>query len=317
MFLFWLLASLPVCSQTPAGSDHFLLDPLQSNPAVTGIYRYMPVQVSAHEQWLGMQAAPSIQSLTLHANLKARKATYNPSGFLNKGKHSFGRIGIGGGAFNFKYGSISQIGIHLNYAYHFFVANGRLSLGLAPVYHQFIIDKSGFLLPDGDRHDPLIHNDEKEVMHFLDAGVGALYYSSRFTLGFSVISLLNSTVRFGDLSFPTDYQPAENRYLARTIYAHSSYRIPFSEDFTLEPQIWAKYCMPTGITAQANLLIHLLDRYQAGILYRDDEAMGVLAGLEVGGVLIRYIFEHPIGYQLYNRYTTHQVGVGFIVQQDR
>jgi type IX secretion system PorP/SprF family membrane protein len=277
---------------------------------VAGTQRYMPLNLNTRQQWIGINNAPSTQSISIHRRFRAKDIRFTPRGFINKGKNSFGRVGLGGGVFNYSYGAVKHTGLHIAYAYHAFVGNGRLAFGLAPVFYQYSLNKSGFTLPDGNAIDPLM-NDPSESLLFLDVNAGMHYYDPDNYAGFSIIQLLNSTVQFGDLSFESLDNMAQNPDLASSIYAYYGRYIEISRDFMLEPSLWVKFNQQSGFRFDTNAIFHLQDLFQAGISYKFQESLGLLVGLHLDNLQIRYLFEAPISSQVPNRYTTHQIMVNF------
>ena len=305
------LGCLDAEAQISPLSDQYLINPFMANPAIAGTERYMPLRLTTKQQWIGLNKAPSMQSITLHRRIRASKMRFTPRGFINRGKNSFGKVGIGGGVFNYSYGAISHTGVSLTYAYHAFVGNGRLAFGLSPVMFQYSLNKTGFILPDGTNTDPLVANNPSESLIFLDANAGMHYYDENGYAGFSVIQLLNSGVQFGQLSFDSDDQMSLNPDLARTMYAYYGTYLNFSRDFMLEPSLWAKYNMESGLRFDVNAVFHLQDIFLAGLSYRFQESVGVIAGVRLDNLQIRYMFEAPFGSKVPNRYTSHQIMINF------
>lgn len=294
-------------------ADQFLMNPFLTNPAYTGTETKAPLSIAARQQWLGIKGAPAWQSATWHSNLNAGKQHFNPWGFVNKGQNSFGNVGLGAGVFNVRYGAISQAGIHLDYAYHVFLGKGRLSFGLAPMYQQYVIDKSEFILPDGSGSDPLIDGRSKEVLHFIDFNAGIHYFSDKIFAGFSAVQLFNSAVYFGDLSFPTAGKPYDNPYLARSFYGYGGVTRSVGRNVSIEPSVLFKYNVQGGLGFQVNLRTTINENFQAGLLYRFRESAGFFAGVRVNDLIFRYQFEAPVGTAVQTRFITNQVMVGFLL----
>jgi len=292
-------------------SDQYLLNPFQTNPAIAGTQRFMPLNISTRQQWIGMNKAPSTQSISIHRRIRAKGIRFTPGGFINKGKNSFGRIGVGGSVFNYTYGAISHTGLSLTYAYHIFIGKGRLAFGLAPSFFQYTLNKSGFILPDGNNLDPLISTKSGENLYFIDANAGMHYYSKTNYAGLSVIQLLNSTVQFGELSFNSEDQMSLNPDLARSMYLYYGHYINFTRDVTLEPSVWLKFNSQSGMGFDINAIFHLQEAFQAGITYRYQEHFGLLVGLTLDNLQIRYLFEAPISSRVPNRFTSHQIMINF------
>ncbi len=318
---YWILALViliiisPIISSSHAQvsplSDQYLLNPFLTNPAIAGTERYMPLRLSTRQQWIGINQAPSTQSVSIHRRIRAKDVRFTPRGFINKGNNSFGKVGIGGGFFNYSYGAISHTGFNLAYAYHIFLGKGRLAFGLAPSFFQYSLNKTGFILPDMNNPDPLVSNNPNESLYFIDANAGMHYYTDNNYAGLSVVQLLNSTVQFGELSFDSEDQMSVNPDLARSIYAYYGQYLHFSQDFMLEPSLWVKFNGQSGVHFDANVIFHLQDVLQAGLTYRYQERVGLLVGIKLDNLQIRYLFEAPMGSLVPNQYTSHQIMVNF------
>ena len=317
LFMLAMILLLPVKNQaqiTPL-ADQYLINQFQVNPAIAGTQRYMPVTVSTRQQWVGFSKAPTTKSISIHSVVRAKDIRFTPRGYVNKGDRSFGNVGVGGGAFNYNYGAISHTGIHLDYAYHVFMGDGRLGFGLAPTLFQFKINKDGFTLPDGTDYDPLINNQVSESLLFLDANVGLHYYDEFNYGGLSIIQLLNSTAKFGSLSFISEDRFSQNPDLASTVYMYYGRYIMLSRDFILEPSLYVKYNAQNGVRFHPNTMINIMNTFSAGLTYRHNECIGLLAGARLDNLEVRYMFEAPISSDMPNNFTSHQIMLRFIVGQ--
>jgi len=308
-----LIPALRGVGQISPLSDQYLINPFLTNPAVAGTSRYAPLSLSARQQWLGMNGAPVYETLTYHKTMLARKQRFNPRGFLNRGDNAFGKVGLGGGAFNLSAGPISQVGVFLDYAYHVYLDQGRLSFGLAPMYHQFIINKSKLVPPDGSNPDPVLDNTGNEVLHFLDANAGIHFMGEHLTAGLSVVQMFNSGVWFGDLSFDTTETPWENSWLNRAFYTYAGYSFGLGNNVLLEPSFLLKYSTPAGLKPQANLICTINTNYQMGVFWRYQESIGFLAGIKAGQVIFRYQFESPAGAKVPVRFVSNQILAGYLL----
>ena len=311
LFIFPMLLQAQI---NPFG-DQYLLNDFQLNPAIAGTKRYTPVTLTTRQQWVGFTKAPTTQAISFHSRIRAKNVRFTPRGFINKGERSFGNIGYGGSAFNYSYGAISHTGINLVYAYHIFLGNGRMGFGVAPSVYQFRINKSGFILPDGDEYDPLIHDAVNESIILLDANVGAHYYDEFNYAGLSIIQLLHSTVQFGNFSFISEDRISLNPDLGRAIYMYYGRYFKINPDFVVEPSVYLKANGQNGVSAHVNGLVHYMDMFSAGLSYRLQESAGVLAGVKLDNVEFRYMFEIPFTSKMPNNFTTHQVMVRLFVGQ--
>jgi len=312
ILIVWGAMGIPVAGQITPLADQYLINPFLTNPAIAGTKTYSPVTLSIRQQWLGMPSAPVYETVTWHQSLLDKRQRFNPRGFLNRGENAFGKVGIGAGLFNIEYGNIRQIGIHTDYAYHVFLDKGRLSFGLAPVYHMLIIGKSGLVRPDGDKYDDVLDNDPTEVLHFLDVNAGIHYFSRRFFGGVSAIQLFDSGVSFGDLSYVTKEDLWQNPWLGRSFYAYGGFFLALSDQLRLEPSVLVRYSAKTGPGFQVHASLTVFEDYEAGIYWRYNEAMGFFASLRTGNLIFRYQFEAPAGKNMIPN-IANQVLAGYLI----
>lgn len=316
-FMLLLLSLVPLFSQAQINplSDQYLINQFQMNPAIAGTERYSPITLSTRQQWVGFTKAPTTQGITIHSRIRAKNIRFTPRGYVNKGDRSFGNIGVGGGAFNYNYGAISHTGIHLVYSYHIFIGNGRLAFGLAPVFYQFKLNKTGFTLPDGNNTDPLISGDLNESIIFVDANVGFHYYDENGYAGLSSIQFLQSGVQFGNFSFISEDHMSQNPDLSRSVYAYYGRHIRKGKDLDIEPSLYLKYNTRNGVRFDVNTIVHFMGVFSAGFTYRYQECLGMLAGVQLDNLEFRYMFETPISSDIPNNFTTHQIMVRYFVGQ--
>jgi type IX secretion system PorP/SprF family membrane protein len=314
IWFFLIALSIKGIGQISPLSDQYLINPFLTNPAIAGTSRYSPLALSARQQWLGMNGAPVYETISFHKTMLARRQRFNPRGFLNRGENAFGKVGLGGGAFNLSAGPVSQVGVFLDYAYHVYLEQGRLSFGLAPMYHQFIINKSKFVPPDGTNPDPILDNTGNEVLHFLDANAGVHFMGEHLTAGLSVVQMFNSIVGFGDFSFDTQEVPLQNSWLQRAFYTYAGYNFGLGNNLMLEPSFLLKYSSFTGLKPQAHLVCTVNKDYQMGLFWRYQESIGFFAGIRAGQVIFRYQFESPVGAKLPVGFISNQILAGYLLE---
>ena len=295
-------------------ADRYRLNLFLLNPAIAGTERYAPLHLSTRQQWMGWRGAPSSQSVTLHSRLVSKKLFYNPRGYRNKGANSFGRVGIGGGFFNYSYGIVSQVGIHLDYAYHVEVGDGRLSLGLAPLFFQYRLSRSGLIFPDPSLVDPELIGGT-EVANIIDFNAGVHYSSDRLYAGISGIQMINSLILNKQLIDDDHISPLDNPDLSQSTYAYAGGFIEVGEDIRIEPMVLVKYNNYSGLRADLNVAFHYRQRFLAGAGYRWQEGMELFTGIRLDNLSIRYLFEVPVGSQIPNNFTSHLIQVGFNLGQ--
>jgi type IX secretion system PorP/SprF family membrane protein len=320
--IFSLLLLLPVSmiAQTHPLADQYLMNFFQVNPAVAGVSRYDPLVINARQQGLKWDKAPASQSVSWQGKLFKEKAYFTNRGFLNRGKNAFGKVGVGLGLFNYTYGSISQTGFHLDYSYHVFVGDGRVSFGLAPVFMQFranFTDDSfhfdenpdDIWLPEGN--DPI-------SLSFVDFNAGVHYYSETLTLGLSCLQMFGSSIHLkGSYGFPSTQDPIINPDLSRSIYGYGGYMIKINRSFQVEPLVMLKYNSNTINKLRVDLTTtaYFMNDFHAGLSYRILDGVAAFTGVRMGLFQVRYLFELPLSGKTPRGFAAHMIQVGFNIGQ--
>jgi type IX secretion system PorP/SprF family membrane protein len=299
-----VLATAPVgMAQVNTFSDQYLGNLLLLNPAIAGTGQYGTLTATSRQQWAGWNGAPASQSVTFHTKWAKADNRFNPLGFVNKGKNTYSKVGVGGGFFHESYGVFNLTGVHLNYAYHVFSRKGRLSFGLSPSLYQ--IGTSTLILTDPN--DPYLQNPIRS--YFVDFNAGVHYFTKEWYAGMSLIQLANSTINFGSYGFPGVEDASLNPDLARSIYAYGGYFFELNRSLKLkiEPMGVIKYNPVTGIRFDASTTVHLLDRFLGGVSYSFKRGLSVFTGVKLDNLSFRYLFEVPVSAEVPNRYTTHHI----------
>jgi type IX secretion system PorP/SprF family membrane protein len=321
IILFWIQL-LPVLAfgQTHPLADQYLMNFFQVNPAVAGVNRYDPLVINAREQGMSWDKAPSSQSVSYHGKLFKEKAYFNKRGFLNRGKNAFGKVGIGAGLFNYSYGSIRQSGFHLDYSYHVFVGDGRVSFGLAPVFMQF---KANFtddsFIFDENPDDLWIPGGQDPIsLTFIDFNAGVHYYSETLTMGISCLQMFNSSIRFkGQYGFPSVQDPITNPDLTRSVYGYGAYLFEINRSFRVEPMVMMKYNTNSVKPFRLDLTTTAFfwDTFETGVSYRLLQGAAAFAGVRIGLIQIRYLFELPLSGKTPHGFASHMIQMGFDLGQ--
>lgn len=315
-----LLLPITLIGQIYPLADQYLMNFFQVNPAVAGVTRYDPLVINARQQGLQWEHAPSSQSVTYQSKLFKEKSYFNTRGFLNRGQNAFGKIGIGLGLFNYSYGTVSQTGFHLDYSYHVYIGNGRLSFGLSPVFLQFranLTDDS-FTFDENPDDLWLPQGNDPIKVSFLDFNAGVHYYSETVTLGFSCIQLFNSSIRLkGQYGFPTVEKPVLNPDLTRSFYGYGAYLFTINRAFKVEPLVMLKYNSSNINKFRFDLTTtaYIMDRFSTGFSYRWNEGVAAFCSVRVNKMQFRYLFELPLSGKTPRNFTSHMIQVGIDIGQ--
>ena len=196
LLLFLLLTQL-LLAQSPL-LDQWFLNNYLINPAITGIERFMDVQLGSRYQWTGVDGAPTSHFISAHSpigNIRSKKGFTKTPSPSSPDEYSYQKFkfephhGIGGIIY------IDQIGPFTN-----FELNGSYALHLA--LNQSLFLSTGFSLGFIRRYlnmnaistslqaDPAIANFNPDMS--LSVRPGIWLYGDRFYLGGSVSEFIDS-----------------------------------------------------------------------------------------------------------------------------
>jgi type IX secretion system PorP/SprF family membrane protein len=146
---------------------NYLFNALTFNPAYAGSSGHMVINALHRSQWVGIEGAPTTQSLTLHTPLKSE------------------RVGVGFSFVNDKIGATNSMNLNGAYAYRIPVGKGKLAIGLQGSINTFQADWSKLTYSDGIAGDPAFQGDTKLVLK-PNFGAGIYYSTKHFYMGAAV-----------------------------------------------------------------------------------------------------------------------------------
>jgi type IX secretion system PorP/SprF family membrane protein len=311
LFLLLISVSIGARSQVNSFSDQYLSNMFLLNPAIAGTGQYGTLAAGSRQQWVGWDGAPASQSVTYHTKWSKARDRFTPLGFVNKGRNTYSKVGVGGGFFHDSYGVFNLTGIHLDYSYHLFLSKGRLSFGLSPTLFQ--LGSSSIVF--ADPNDPWTENPNRS--YFLDFNAGAHYFNKEFHMGFSLVQLFNSSVKFGNYGFPGTEDPSDNPDLARSVYAYGGYFFTLNREMNLkiEPMALIKLNAINGLRFDLSSTVHLKDMFLAGLSYRWMDGLSFFTGVRLDNLSLRYQFGIPVSAEVPNKFTTHLIQLSVNIGQ--
>ncbi len=221
-------------------------NPHHTNPAYAGIGGSLEAVGVFRKQWIGLEGSPMTQNLNVHL----------PVNYLSSG--------VGIDIENDFIGAERNLKISLSYAYRLKLGGtGSLSLGVAGGVFQKVLDGQKLLAPEGlYEGGTFSHNDaflpvgkESAFTYHLDAGLWIRVQN--LNVGFSTQHLTGSRL---DFAFNTgDAQIA----FRRNYVGVASYEIPFSDQWSLIPSVFAKTDF-TQTQVDFSALVDFDDRFKFG-----------------------------------------------------
>ncbi|MCC7333169.1 MAG: type IX secretion system membrane protein PorP/SprF [Flavobacteriales bacterium] len=260
-----LVSKVVTGQQLPHFSQYYLNDYL-INPAISGARPYFEAKSAHRYQWEGITDAPRTYTLSINGPTRNQK------------------MGLGGYLFTDNVGPTRRTGVNLTYAYHIKVSEKlKLGMGLSAGIIQFMIDGSKITLRESD--DDIITNGVQSVL-LPDAGFGLYLYHEKYHIGFSAPQLLNSRVNF----FNSGRNPEGT--LPSHFFFSGGYKFKLSDEFVLEPTVFAKYISPVPLQIEGTLRVIYQEKIWLAGTYRDKDAITASIGYLINNYFtISYAFD--------------------------
>jgi len=291
-----------VSQQEPIYSQ-YTMNQFLLNPAFAGSEGYTSFNLTARQQWLGFDGAPSTQAIS--GQTRITKTSYVSKSRSvrkrTKRRRPSGRIGVGGYIYNDQNGPIGRTGLEGTYAYHLFVNDGQLSLGLSISAYQFRVNTDELKFSEGS--DPLL-NTARESMIIPDGSVGIYYTYFPFYIGLSAKNLFQASIKFGSDNSFGDYQQLRNYYLT------TGYKYDMGNDFEIEPSVLLKTTEAFNLQADISIKGYYKRDYWLGFSYRTGNAFITMVGVKVDRLYFGYAFDYSLNDIQRISYGSHEIMIG-------
>lgn len=290
-------------SQQEPVFSQYMMSKYLINPAYAGSEGYTSFNLTARQQWLGFENAPSTQAISGQTRIMKTSHISKSRSVRKriKKRRPSGRVGLGGYIYNDQNGPIGRTGIELSYAYHLFVNDGQISLGLSLSAYQFRINTNDLVTPEG--YDPLI-DQARESMYIPDGTVGVYYTFQPFYIGLSAKNLFQASVKFGGDNSFGDYQQVRHYYLM------TGYRYDMNNDFEVEPSFLIKTTEAFNLQADITVKGFYKRDYWLGVSYRTGNAFVTMVGIKIDRLYIGYAFDYSLSDIQRISYGSHEIMIG-------
>ena len=295
MTLFGGILSLGVWAQQDASFSMYFFNPLYYNPAYAGSRGDVSGTLVHRSQWVGVDGAPSTQSVNLHGMIPDKK------------------LGLGLQVYNDVIGPVKNTSFQLSAAYHLPIGKETsLSFGLQGSLNSLRIsfDQIKF---DDQSDQAFINNNSSKLVP--DASAGLYLYKPKFYAGFSTTHLFQP--KFGLANSPDD-TPA--KYF-RHYYLSSGMVVRMTDKVNFRPSVMLAYTQATPVNIGVNASFIFYEKLFLGIGTRLSKRIGIpgmddqliaMVEYEIGNFMrVGYAFDlylNPIGR---NTFGTHEIMLGW------
>jgi len=297
IFLTVVVAINGYSQQAPLYSQ-YMLNGFLLNPAVAGSEGYSAVNLTAREQWVGLQDGPATYALSFQTRMLRESHIRRTSSVRRRRKSGslFGNVGLGGYVFNHRNGAVDRTGLKLTYAYHIEFDQSQLSFGLSMVGYQFRLDDERIVLEMPD--DEIWMGLHKSVF-IPDADAGVYYMAKNYWAGFSVDQLFESVLKFGDAGY-------EQFVMERNYHLMGGYDLEINRDVIVSPSTHVKLAENGKFQADINGKIYYQQSYWGGLTYRTGHSIILMAGVSVDRLAFGYAFDIGLNSIMKNSFGSHE-----------
>jgi type IX secretion system PorP/SprF family membrane protein len=160
-----------------------------------------------------------------------------------------------------------NLNARLAYAYRADLGSGRIGIGVDFGMHQKSLNGSKFVYNDANDNNIPTGNVSGSTF---DLGFGAYYNTDKLYVGLSSAHLTEGEINYDNITSS----------LARHYYLMAGYSLDLTSSLTLKPMVQLKSdAVSTQADINANLFIN--SRYWVGASYRLQDAIVLMAGLEI------------------------------------
>lgn len=271
IIILFIICQLGLIAQQEPQFSQYMFNRSTINPASAGVSGAVCLAGIYRNQWMGYQdedgnaVNPRTFGLAFDMPVYAIKS------------------GVGLSFQQNKTGAEKNTDIKLDYAYHHvFQKKHMLSFGMSFGLFSKSIDYS-MLEPAED--DPLLQGNTKEKGTMTDIGLGVHYQVFRkFYAGISATNLVGSSAEIGAPEFK----------LARHFYAFSGYDFEFRtrsrKNIVVTPGFLLK-ATSGAVKVDLNTIVTYNDFLWGGIVYRVENAVGIMAGVNYNGLRLGLAYD--------------------------
>lgn len=296
LLLVLVSAGLRAAAQVDQHYTMFMYNKLLYNPGYTGSRDVASYNATYRRQWANIQGAPRLISVSFDAPVGSYMNPNRP--------HA---VGLSLGAQ--REGPQSFTNMRAYYAYRLQLKSSVLSLGISAGGSYYSEWYNGYTIPG---NDPAFSSAARSAL-LPNAGTGVYWSSDKFYCGLSVPNMMQNYFD-KNLGRKTSKQ-------IRAYYLSGGYVYSLSRDFTIQPQLLARYAMnglySLPFNADINVSATAYQRLLLGLTYRTSGGIvGIIHVQASRRVNIGYAYDHMVS--ALNGYSggTHEVVLGYDIVRD-
>lgn len=248
-----LLVSITLLGQQEAMYSQYMFNTMAVNPSYAGSREVFSTTLLARTQWVGIEGAPTSQTLSMDAPLSNKK------------------VGVGLIVFNDRIGLTHDIGMHGSYAYRIRFKKSTLSMGLKLGVIQYSAKLSQATLSVGNTGDDV--GFQKDITVWIPStGAGFYLNSDRYYIGASIPNFYTTQI-----SQDVKININKNDHL----FVMAGYVFDVNDDIKIKPSTLLKFVHGAPVELDLNTNVWFYDVFGLGISYRTGDAVVGMFELQV------------------------------------
>ncbi|MCL5247678.1 type IX secretion system membrane protein PorP/SprF [Cellulophaga sp. 20_2_10] len=255
-----VLALESVSAQQDAQYTQYMFNTLAVNPAYAGSRGQLSIAALYRAQWVGLDGAPTTQTLNLHSPIRNSNLGYGVSVVNDK---------IGEGV-------VQETYIDATVSYTLKLAQDRkLSFGVKVGGNLLNLDFEKLRKIDNE----VVATDNIDNKFSPNFGLGFYYHTNKFYFGLSAPNLLETDHFDSGNSSSDDVQFLSQDKV--NLYAITGYVFDLNSDLKFKPALLTKVVdgAPLQVDLSANFMYN--EKFTFGAAYRWDAAVSALAGFQI------------------------------------
>jgi len=317
LYIALVLLSFSIMAQQKGQYSQYQNNPYIINPAFTGIYDYLDLNVSYRRQWNGFKDAPQTYYVSAHKTLNKRPKNYRMSSMRISMPDQFDNLfhearrkvvhSLGGTIMSEQFGPFRKTLGAISYAAHFPLSKDyNLGLGMSFQSYKLLFDRNMVdleieidLTVDG-------FDSKYNSRTIQDANFGFVIYSKKLYFAYTADQILQNSL----ISIDKELTPTTT--IINTLFA--GYRFKLNKKINFIPSLLARYSINSPYTFNANVKFEVAKRFWFGLSYRDEDSVIGLFGLVINDVFkVSYSYDYTLSDL--NKYNSgsHEIILGFKV----
>ncbi len=285
-----VFSGFAIAQQSPLYSSYSASE-FSINPAFSGIYDYIPIQFVFRSQWSGMDDSPGTATLSGHSSIDDNH-------------------GVGLVYQSDVFGLIEQSNATLTYAYRMPISlDYNMSFGLGTKLGQLTYRTS-----EAVTHaifDPVFNVQDETAFNF-DLNFGWAIFSDDLLAGISVDNLMQSDLELNESNIRSNSIEREYK-----VFGHYYYELRDLYDFALEPAMLFRFTEKGQFQSDVNLNLVYQDFVYAGLMYRVQDAFGIMAGFRGRKFNFGYVYEYGTSELIDYNSGSHEFFLGINLEKTR